>query len=356
MPERGWRRRRREAAPVPELASQPPQPASPADDGRPAADGYLRSATRCYLRAGNLTDAASCLRQLGDHGQEADLYLQLGDYEQAATAYEDAGDVEAAAWVYAHHLDDPGTARAIIRRAEPRARQQAWDAFTPVAKPGPEKVPDPDRESPWSSHLRRVGERLARLPDEPPESGAQPETQPTARSRIVQLIGNAGWFAGDLPVLIEQARSLKQAAIGQNDWPAAYGAREIEGRLGYEQAARAAERTQSALRQDERRVRAFYCVQLLARCAAAEGAGQHGIVPVLRETQDLLADRKLPWVPRIETWGVAIAEVIRRYDQAALIFAASVRGQRPGAESRWSQWSARLLDTDQAMLASAELR
>jgi hypothetical protein len=53
-----------------------------------------------------------------------------------------------------------------------------------------------------------------------------------------------------------------------------------------------------------------------------------------------------PLAVRVEEWAVMVAEAAYRYDQVALIFAAAVRGRRPGAEHRWAAWSTRVLHTE----------
>lgn len=347
MPELGWFRRRLTLAAE---GLRPREPADPdAGDGAPSASnpGYLHEAARCYLRAGNLTEAASCLGRLGEHGRAAELYLELGDYEQAATAYRAAGQLHAAAWVYAHYLNDPDAARTIVERASALAMALGV-AERVLAEPGLAS------ELLLQERIRRVCEHLASMESEPPDLYGP---QSAARPRIVGLATEADLSSDrDLSSLIGQAGALKRTAITAGDWPAGYAARQIEGMLADEQTARTADRDGAARAgwQGRRQVNALCCAQVLARCDAAEGAGQHRIVPVLRQTQELLADPAVGWVPRIETWGVAVAEAVRRYDQAALILAASVRGRRPGAEARWREWSARVLDTDSAMSASAE--
>ena len=56
-----------------------------------------------------------------------------------------------------------------------------------------------------------------------------------------------------------------------------------------------------------------------------------------------------------EEWAVALSETAARYDQAALVFAAAVRGGRDGAAQRWNAWSRRVLDADLILPAIPDL-
>jgi hypothetical protein len=82
---------------------------------------------------------------------------------------------------------------------------------------------------------------------------------------------------------------------------------------------------------------------VLARCAIAEGAPPSSILPVIDDTCAELAEPTVPYDRLTEEWAVAVAGLAQRYDQVALIFAASVRGLRRGAAQRWSDWSGQAL-------------
>jgi hypothetical protein len=83
---------------------------------------------------------------------------------------------------------------------------------------------------------------------------------------------------------------------------------------------------------------------VLARCDVADGGADGRPRETLDEVMDRLADRGLGWLdPDIETWAVLTAEAMRRPDLVALIFAAAVRGHRPGAGARWDEWSSTAL-------------
>jgi hypothetical protein len=86
---------------------------------------------------------------------------------------------------------------------------------------------------------------------------------------------------------------------------------------------------------------------VLAHCDLAEGRPSALVVPALQRVCDDLADpERVPYPHRdLEEWGLIVAEQAGRFDQAALIFAAAVRGGRPGASDRWSSWADRVLGT-----------
>lgn len=85
---------------------------------------------------------------------------------------------------------------------------------------------------------------------------------------------------------------------------------------------------------------------VLARCELAAGALPHTILPVIDDVCAQLADPATHHDRFTEEWAVALAESVHRYDQVALVFAASVRGHRFGAAQRWNAWAARVLHTE----------
>ncbi|HUC23600.1 MAG TPA: hypothetical protein VMA73_12905 [Streptosporangiaceae bacterium] len=85
---------------------------------------------------------------------------------------------------------------------------------------------------------------------------------------------------------------------------------------------------------------------VLARCAVAEGAALDSVLPVIEAACTELADPTIPRDRFVDEWAVALAEHAQRYDQVALVFAASMRARRPGAAQRWSQWADRVLHTN----------
>jgi hypothetical protein len=93
---------------------------------------------------------------------------------------------------------------------------------------------------------------------------------------------------------------------------------------------------------------------VLARCAIAEGAAPREILPAINAVCVELADPSAPYDRFSEEWAVALAEQAQRYDQAALVFAASVRGRRYGAAERWRKWADRVLHTELVIPAVPE--
>jgi hypothetical protein len=85
---------------------------------------------------------------------------------------------------------------------------------------------------------------------------------------------------------------------------------------------------------------------VLARCEIAEGQPADTIRPVIADVCAALADRSARSDQIAEEWAVTLSETAARYDQAALVFAAAVRGGRYWAVQRWQAWSARVLGTE----------
>jgi len=85
---------------------------------------------------------------------------------------------------------------------------------------------------------------------------------------------------------------------------------------------------------------------IFARCAIAEGSPADVLAAVVAEVRAALEDRAVVADPVTEDWAVAVSEAAGRYDLAALVFAAAVRGGRYGAAQRWNTWSKRVLDTE----------
>jgi len=349
MPETRWRRLWRETTASGRGTRGHAKPPStrPRPAGRPQ---YLYRAVNCYLRAGESVEAAHCLRRLGEYEQAALLYLGSGSYEYAAVAYVEGGQPETAAWVYVHNLGRPQVARDILRRMEQSAARptQALPGDAPASA---------GRLSSWHDQIGLTRDRLSGAPSssDPADDAAPASTCQRITSLAAELIGDSGGRR-ELTPFLEQVRALKQAAISQDDWPAGYAARELERLLLDERDARNAERRAAEQRHEQDRIYALSLRQVQARCDAADGVCDDGIITVLTQTQELLADPHIPGAERTETWAVAIAEAIRRYDQAALVFAAAVRGHRPGAAARWREWSAQVLKVNLTVPADAELR
>jgi hypothetical protein len=92
---------------------------------------------------------------------------------------------------------------------------------------------------------------------------------------------------------------------------------------------------------------------VLARCDVADGASDRVALPVLAEACADLARPAVRYDPYIEPWAVGLAEAVRREDQTALVFAAAVRGDRPGAVGRWAEWSREVLHAELILPAEA---
>jgi hypothetical protein len=85
---------------------------------------------------------------------------------------------------------------------------------------------------------------------------------------------------------------------------------------------------------------------IIARCEIAEGVPADSICPLIGDVCAVLEDRSARPDPLVEEWAVMLSEAAARYDQAALVFAAAVRGGRYGAAQRWNAWSMRVLGTE----------
>jgi hypothetical protein len=84
----------------------------------------------------------------------------------------------------------------------------------------------------------------------------------------------------------------------------------------------------------------------LARCDVAEGRSDREPLAALAAAAVFLGSHSLVYDRLVEQWAVATAESMRRYDQVALLFAAAVRGRRSGAARRWTEWAARVLQSE----------
>jgi hypothetical protein len=85
---------------------------------------------------------------------------------------------------------------------------------------------------------------------------------------------------------------------------------------------------------------------VVARCEIAEGAPADSVRSVIGDVRAALADRTTRPDLVEEEWAVALSVAAARYDLAALVFAAAVRGGRYGAAQRWNSWSRNVLGAD----------
>jgi hypothetical protein len=76
-----------------------------------------------------------------------------------------------------------------------------------------------------------------------------------------------------------------------------------------------------------------------ARCDLIDGEPVEDVIAVLTRTQDELAGDGLLSDPRVIDWASTVAELMHRFDQVALLYAAAVRGRRYRAAENWSAWS-----------------
>jgi len=118
-------------------------------------------------------------------------------------------------------------------------------------------------------------------------------------------------------------------------------ARVSAGRIALARTPYPASDVQRALREYSLRMRLA-----LARCDVAEGRSEREPLAALAAAMDYLESRSRVYDRLVEQWAVATAESMRRYDQAALLFAAAVRGRRGGAAQRWTDWAARVLHSE----------
>ncbi|MBY8847821.1 hypothetical protein [Saccharothrix longispora] len=83
----------------------------------------------------------------------------------------------------------------------------------------------------------------------------------------------------------------------------------------------------------------FLADLITLRCDIAEAAVGDP-APLFAEVRSALAEVGPSAAdPRVELWAVACATALRRFDVAALLFAASVTGRKPHAAHRWQAWS-----------------
>jgi tetratricopeptide (TPR) repeat protein len=347
MPERPWRRRRQRGGredPPPEGVAQA-APGPWAVSAAATKSEFLRRAADCYLRAGELNQAARCLSRLPsarERSWAAELYLRASEYQLAAEAYADAGRAEASAWIKVHYLGDVASARAILDQ-------------NPMPNVPPLDLGDvinvwPGADSPSGRHIRQIGERL---------TGLRETDDKQVRAGVTSLIGRVlgdTFSYGSVAAALAEIRGLARDGVAARDFPAAFAALDLARQLSDLQAQHS-ELVELAKRERHEDLhRALARRQVLARCDVAEEDVGERVLGVLTATQRVLADiDDAQYSERTETWGVAIAEAMRRYDQAALIFAAAVRGRRPGAAGRWREWSMRVLHADTSIPADLEL-
>lgn len=308
---------------------------------------FVRAAD-AYAQAGVLDAAAVNSSNAGKHDEAADFYLGAARYHDAAREYKLAARSEIAAWVYVHCLGDAARARRVLDAMPPSTgegasrptglywlRELAEDVESYYANDPRLALPD------GAPHRRgRHGKRLeyARL------VAAFSET---LRLEESDYLHNQQLSESEQPMpesLRALAHFINETKALSDDAQLVLAATELELRLAAsnDEWARATDPASGAA----------YALRLRlvsARCDLAECAGTDRLPLVLADSRGLLADSRTATEDdrlRIEEWSVAVAELARRYDQAALLYAAAVRGQLPGAADRWRGWARRVLGAE----------
>jgi hypothetical protein len=226
--------------------------------------------------------------------QAADCYLAVGDKVSAARCMRDAGSTEQAAALYVELGMFRDAAAAYLDRA---ADVAGWLLAHQLND---------------SAAARDVVARHA------------PADLDSDRSALDRL--------RDLDEQVAQAREARKQAINEHDFEAA--AEHLHREQQY-----LARRSADSRDQNER----LRWLLVISRCDVIDGAPPAGVVRVLQTAQRYLLAWPHPGAEPIERWAVDVAAAIRRFDQVALIFAASVRGGHVGAADRWQQWSSTVL-------------
>lgn len=295
----------------------------------------LRRAGEAYERVGALDDAVRCYVDSTAFEQAKPLLLRLGRFEELARVYADGEDVEAAAWLYVHELDSPETARLLLAELLPLPSDYSDDGWTDAVL---------DSDIAWISRFRDDLKRnLAGLVIHAVSAAAGhylwlleqaiERCDPMAFKNGADTLSEfLYWLDDELYELHHEFGSLdNELAI-----PAEALALRMEARADAE----------DYLDQEDEQVSRLMRELVATRCDIAEGVDHRVALPVLGRVQDFLAAGGPDLPQYLEEWSVALAELTRRYDQAALVFAASVRGRSPGAAQRWRAWSKRVLGVE----------
>lgn len=324
----------------------------------------LLKAGEVYERVGALDDAVRCYLDSTMFGRATKLLLRLGRFEELARVYADGLDVEAAAWLYVHELESPATARLLLTELPPPISDypddNAWyDALL-------------ECEIAWISRFQDdLKKRYAVDPRVSPAagpgvlSGTGNRVDREAREDYLDLIEDAidrcdpmVFKSGEQTVqdfverladeLGEFCEECERADSPDSDLVIAANALFM----------RVYDRVENDLHYGRLSTQVIQLMRdlVVARCDIAEGVNHRGAIPVLGRVQDVLASgaplregtayRDLHEWHHVEEWSIALAQLTHRYDQAALVFAASVRGGFPGAAQRWRAWSKRVLGVE----------
>ena len=301
-------------------------------------------AAACYRRAGYDLEAARCYRLAGAHRRAAEIYESAGRPAEAAASFADAGLPELGAWLLVHHVGEPAQARTLLGAASDETSHD-----------------DPRSGVPWPAMYVHYGESGSLRHVVPAGTvcviGRDPAADVTLNGPGVAwrhatvrtegsdwLLEDAGsptgtWITGTrervtrlvIPPGRERGQEIR---LGHPDTGPALD-------FEYVTAILPAEWRDDAARPSGLRRRL-----VLARCEIAEGDPADTIRPVIADVCAALADKSARSDQVTEEWAVAVSEAAARYDQAALVFAAAVRGGRYGAAQRWQAWSVRVLGTE----------
>ena len=296
-------------------------------------EAYEQAAV-CYRRAGYDLEAARCYRLAGAHRRAAEIYEAAGRYAEGAAAFADAGLPEFGAWLLAHWAGQPAQARVILGAPAGESSQDAQ----PPRDPGPVLTVRVNESDDSLTALEDgVEYSIGRDPyadftvQDPRVSWRHATVRQAGGSWVFEdARGTSGsWVNGQRMRRIELGQDPEIRLASPDDGPA----------LQFTTHARGAFIRPLRPQALRRRI-------VLARCEIADGEPAGIIRPVISDVCAVLADSNLGSDQVTEEWAVALSETAARYDQAALVFAAALRGGRYGAAQRWQAWSRRVLDAE----------
>lgn len=290
-----------------------------------------------YRRAGYDLDAARCYQRAGAHRRAAEIYQAQGRYGEAAKSFADAGLPELGGWLLAHDAGQPAEARALL------------GALDGESSHGVEQPSEP-----WPSlYIGYNGHRAARtvFAGTVCQIGRAPSADFTLHDPRVEwnhaTVSTEGgiWLFEDSGTTTGSWLAGTRQRIGRLEIPSG------DIRLGHPCNGPLLQFEYSTASppagwRDGRQGPSLRRRLVLARCELAEGNPADAIRPLIADVCASLAASSGRSDQVAEDWAVRLSEVAARYDQAALVFAAAVRGGRYGAAQRWQAWSVRVLGTE----------
>jgi pSer/pThr/pTyr-binding forkhead associated (FHA) protein len=291
-----------------------------------------------YRRAGYDLDAARCYRLAGAHRRAAEIYEAQGRYDEAARSFADAGLPELGAWLLVHHAGQPAAARTLLGAPG----DESSGALQPPGEPWPWlRIGWDGYGSTWNVRAGTVS-TIGRNPaatltlSDPHVAWHQATVRTEGSTWLFQDAGsrNASWLA-DTGQRVTRVEIPVEGGIRlghPDDGPL----------LNFEYSTA----DPPTVWRKMTRPRSLRRRLVLARCEIAEGEPGETIRPVMADVCAALADKSVRSDQVAEEWAVALSEAASRYGQAALVFAAAVRGGRYGAAHRWQSWSVRVLGTE----------